>query len=84
LESFFKGDFMHTTQELFKEAETLPVEDRVLLADSLLKTLNAPDPAVDKQWFHIAQNRLVDIKQGKIKAVSGEIVFKNIGKRFEQ
>ncbi|MDD5674338.1 MAG: addiction module protein [Chitinivibrionales bacterium] len=75
---------MLTTQELLHEAETLPVEDRASLADSLLKTLNAPDPQIDKQWITVAQRRLNEIKTGKVKAIPGKEVFKKIQKRFEK
>jgi putative addiction module component (TIGR02574 family) len=73
---------MLTTQELLHEAETLPVEDRASLADSLLRTLNAPDTQFDKEWISVAQRRLNEIKTGKVKSVSGEEVFKKIQKRF--
>jgi len=41
---------MPTTKKLIDEALSLPVEERVLIADSLLKSLNMPDTAIDKKW----------------------------------
>lgn len=76
--------FMHTAIELFKEAESLPVDDRVLLTNSLLKTLHSPDRSIDKDWFAIAQKRLLEIKSGRVKPVSGEELFRKIRKRFEK
>jgi putative addiction module component (TIGR02574 family) len=75
---------MHTTRELFKEAESLPVEERVLLTESLLKTLHAPDRSIEKEWYIVAQRRLSEIKNGKVKPVSGEEVFRKIRNRFEK
>ena len=75
---------MFTTKELLHEAETLPVEDRASLADSLLKTLNVPDAQIDKQWIAVAERRLNEIKTGKVKPVPAKDVFINIQKRFEK
>ena len=35
---------MHGVKEIIKEAESLPVEERARVVDSLLPTLNSPDP----------------------------------------
>ena len=46
---------MLSTQKLLFEAKSLPVEDRANLVDSLLKTLNVPDPELDREWLEVAQ-----------------------------
>lgn len=75
---------MHTTTELLKEAEMLPVDDRVSLTNSLLKTLHSPDRSIENEWFAVAQKRLQEMKSGKVKPVSGEELFKKIRNRFEK
>jgi putative addiction module component (TIGR02574 family) len=72
------------TIDLLKEAISLPVEERTFLADSLLKSLNQPEPEIDKLWSEIARIRLAELKSGKVRAVPGEEVFEKIRKRFEK
>lgn len=72
------------TKELIAEAVSLPVEQRALLVDSLLSSLNTPDSVVDQQWIAVAKNRLQQFKAGEVKAVSSEEVFKKIAARFQQ
>ena len=71
------------TKELIEEAVSLPVEKRVLLVDSLLQSLNHPEPEVDEEWSKVAQKRLMEMKAGKIKPISGAQVFKKIWEKFE-
>ncbi len=40
--------------ELIKEAESLPVEEQVMLAESLLRSLNQPESEIDQKWAKIA------------------------------
>ena len=73
---------MHSTVELIKEAQSLPVEERTLIVDSLLKSLNSPDSKLDLKWAKVAQRRFTDLKSGKVKGVPGSVVFDNITKKF--
>ena len=70
------------TTDILNEAISLPVEERVILVDSLLKTLNSPSPNIDKLWAEIAQRRLLELRSGEVKAVPGDEVFKRIWERF--
>jgi RNA polymerase-interacting CarD/CdnL/TRCF family regulator len=71
------------TKELIDQAILLPVEDRALVVDSLLRSLNQPESEIDKKWAAVAQKRLEEIRSGTVVAVSGDEVFKKIWKRFE-
>jgi hypothetical protein len=46
-----------TTKKLIEEVLSLPVEERALIADSLLRSLNAPDAAIDAKWIEVAKRR---------------------------
>lgn len=72
------------TKQLIDEAVSLPVEARVLVVDSLLRSLNRPEPELDMQWAAVAQRRLAEIKTGSVVAVPGQEVFDKIRNRFEK
>ena len=73
-----------TMKELIDEAASLPVEERAAVADSILRTLNPPEPDVDRMWAQLAQRRLGELRSGKVKPVPGEQVFARVWKRFER
>jgi hypothetical protein len=75
---------MHGTKEIIQEAAALPVEERAIVVDSLLRTLNMPDPDIDRQWIEVAKCRLADLRSGRIRSVPGDQVFADIRKRFAQ
>jgi putative addiction module component (TIGR02574 family) len=66
------------------EATALPVEERALIVDSLLRSLNMPDRHVENEWISIAHRRLEELRSGRVRAVPGDEVFANIHKRFAQ
>ena len=72
------------TKELINEAVSLPVEERTLVVDSLLRSLNQPESEIDKKWASLAQKRLDEMKSGSIKSIPGDEVFKKIWQRFEK
>lgn len=72
------------TQKLIDEAVSLPVEERVLVVDSLLRSLNQPESEIDKKWVVTAKQRLTELRSGSVDAVPGEKVFEKIWQRFEQ
>jgi putative addiction module component (TIGR02574 family) len=72
------------TQELITEAISLPVEDRALIIDFLLKSLNHGEPDIDKKWAEEAQRRLDELRSGRIKALPGDVVINNLRKRIHQ
>jgi len=72
------------TKDLITEALSLPVEERAMFADSLLKSLNPPESELDKKWAAVAKRRLTELRSGKIDSVPGEEVFLKIWKIFSQ
>jgi putative addiction module component (TIGR02574 family) len=73
---------MHGARDIVEEAAELPVDERVILVDSLLRTLNVPNPEIDKAWAEVAESRLAELRSGRIKAVPGDQVFERIRDRF--
>ncbi len=71
-----------TTERLIEEAFSLPVEERALIADSLLPSLNTPDAAIDAKWMEVAKRRREELRTGKVKPIPGDEVFSEIAERF--
>lgn len=72
------------TKELIEKAVLLPVEERALVVDSLLRSLNQPKSEIDKKWSEIAGRRLSEMRSGAVEVVPGEKVFEKIWKRFDK
>ena len=72
---------MHGMKEIIQEAASLPVEERAIVIDSLLRTLNPPDAEIEKEWIKVAKRRLAELRSGSVRAVPGDEVFAKIGER---
>ena len=68
---------MHGMKEIIQEAESLPVEERAMVIDSLLRTMNPPVAAIDGEWVKVAKRRLAELRSGAVKPVPGNEVFSN-------
>jgi putative addiction module component (TIGR02574 family) len=73
-----------TTKEIIDKAVSLPVEERALVVDTLLRSLNPPESKIDKKWAKEAQRRLAELRSGNVKVIAGEEVFAKIWERFEK
>ena len=73
---------MPNTAEIIREAASLPVAERTLVVESLLRSLNPPDPAIDGQWAVVAKHRLEELRSGRIRPVASDEVFAKIRQRF--
>ena len=71
-----------TTKKIIEEALSLPVEERALIADSLLRSLNMPDTGIDAKWTEVAKRRRHELRSGKVKPVPGDVVFDRALNRF--
>ena len=70
------------TKDLIAEAMDLPVEERALLVDSILRSLNPPESDIDEKWAAVARQRLRELRSGEVEAVPGDDLFQRIWKRF--
>jgi hypothetical protein len=64
---------MPSTKEIVEQAESLPVEDLVLVVDSLPRTLNPPDAEVDRKWAEVANRRLAELRSGRVAPLPGDV-----------
>ena len=70
------------TKELINEVVALSVEERTLLVDSLLRSLNQPESDMDKEWASVANRRLIEMRSGKVQPMPGDEVFERVRNRF--
>ncbi len=70
------------TKDLIAEAISLPVEERAMVVDSILKSLNPPESDIDKKWAAVAKQRLKELRSGEAEAIPGDEVFQRIWQRF--
>ncbi|MBS4097485.1 MAG: addiction module protein [Sulfuricella sp.] len=73
---------MLSTNEIIREAESLPAEELAVVVDALLHFLDRQDAAVDKQWSEIAQRRLAELRSGDVVAIPGEAILSRLQRRF--
>ncbi len=69
-------------KNLIEEAVSLPVEERALVVDSLLRSLNPPTSEIDKKWVDEAKRRLRELRQGRVNAIPGDEVFEKVWARL--
>ena len=73
---------MHSTKDIIQEATALPVEERIIVVDFLLRTLNIPNPDIDTKRVEIAKRRLAELRSGRVNPVPGNQVFARIRESF--
>ena len=75
---------MLNTKEIIEEVSLLPIEERAMIIDSLIKTLNPIKKNNEKEWIKMAKKRLNEIKIGKVKTIDGETVFKKVLDKYKK
>jgi putative addiction module component (TIGR02574 family) len=66
--------------EVLKKALTLSTQDRGLLIDRLIESLD--DGPVEEAWADKIKGRVDDIRSGKVKTIPGEQVLRELAKEF--
>jgi len=62
--------------DILREAMSLTANERFIIVDELLKSLDKPDKEIDDVWEEEAVNRLKAYDEGRLETVSMEEVFK--------
>ena len=60
---------------MVKQIVNYPVEDRVMMADAIIASLNGVRPEYEEAWADVAELRLAELRLGKVKGVAGSDVF---------
>ncbi len=70
-------------EKIYEQALDLPIDDRLILIDKLLKSSNLSNQEeIDQEWSEEIELRFQNLKNGTAKLIPGEIVFEKIKKRF--
>ena len=63
-------------KELLSEAMKLKPEKRFTLVEGLIKSLHEPDKALDQIWAEESENRLRAYREGGLRGIPFEQIFK--------
>ena len=63
-------------KDILDKALSLKPEEKFLIIEGLIKSLDEPDSKIDDIWAEEAEKRLVAYREGRLKAVPYEDVFK--------
>ena len=69
---------MEASKELLKQALELKPQDKILLLEGIIESLDEPDKDIDQLWAEEAERRVEAYRAGKIKGVGYEKVFRDI------
>ena len=61
-----------SNKEILETALKLSPQEKLLLIDGLLKSLDEPDKNIDDIWNEEAEKRLMAFRSGKLKGVDWE------------
>jgi len=65
-----------STEEILKEALRLKPEERFVLVEGLLKSIDEPNKEIDELWLEESEKRLKAYREGRIEAISMDEIFK--------
>lgn len=65
------------SKEILEQAMALKPEERFMIVEGLLKSLDEPDRKIDEIWAEEAEKRLAAYRAGKIEGVAMEEVFRD-------
>jgi putative addiction module component (TIGR02574 family) len=70
--------------ELLEKALALSSEERGLLIDRLVESLDdeAPEEGVEAAWDEEIKRRVEDIRSGRVKTIPGEQVLRELAEEF--
>ena len=60
---------------MLKEIASYPVEDRIMMADAIIESLNGYDLEVDAAWNAVSLRRLGELRTGKVKGIPASTVL---------
>ena len=72
------------TDELMLMVESLPIDIKTKLIETILNSLHPSQKEIDKLWAEEAERRVKEIKSAKVRTVSAEEVFEEVKRRYNK
>ena len=66
---------MSSPKELLDEAMKLKPEERFILVEGLIKSLDEPDKKLNEIWAEESENRLQAYREGKLEGIPMQEIF---------
>ncbi len=67
---------MSVNNTLIEKALALKPQDKIILIEALVTSLDKPDPEISKKWIQEAESRLKNYRAGKTQGIPAEEVFR--------
>jgi putative addiction module component (TIGR02574 family) len=68
-------------KNLLDQVLRLPPAERAVLVETLISSLDSPDPSMDAKWRQEAEDRLAAFRAGEIEAEDADAVFRELDER---
>ncbi len=65
-----------SAEEILKQALKLKLEERFMLVEGLIKSIDEPDKKIDDLWIEESEKRLKAYREGKLEGIPMEEIFK--------
>jgi len=76
---------INTYKEIMSAAMTLSPDEREMLAEQLIASLDAEDQeTIDRLWAEEAERRYKEIEDGVVKPIPGEEVMNRLRSRYKR
>ena len=64
-----------STKEILEQALKLKPEEKFVLVEAIIKSLDEPDKKLDEIWAEEAERRLMAYREGKLESIPMEEIF---------
>ncbi len=64
-----------STKEILEQALKLKPEEKFVLVEAIIKSLDEPDKKLDEIWAEEAEHRLMAYREGRLESIPMEEIF---------
>lgn len=71
------------TREILEKVEILSSDEKIFIVDQLLQSIHEVDHDMDRKWVEVAEERLTQVREGKVSLKSEEDLFEDIERKYK-